>query len=53
MKQRIRVQTFDETVALGKPARKLYIDFGFTDDKKGGLNPAGIPTVIMQLSGSE
>lgn len=46
----IFVQTFDDSVPEGKSARKLYSDFGFTDFKDGGLNPAGIPTVIMRLS---
>jgi GNAT superfamily N-acetyltransferase len=45
----IFVQTFDGTVSAGKTARNLYFDFGFTDLKDGGLNPAGVPTVIMQL----
>lgn len=43
------VQTFDKSVPEGKSARNLYLDFGFTDFKDGGLNPAGVPTVIMQL----
>ncbi|MCP4749247.1 MAG: GNAT family N-acetyltransferase [Desulfobacteraceae bacterium] len=43
------VQTFDGSVSEGKAARKLYFDFGFTDHKNGGLNPAGVPTVIMKL----
>ncbi len=45
----IFVQTFDNSITEGKAARKLYMDFGFTDFKDGGLNPAGIPTVIMKL----
>lgn len=49
----IFVQTFDETVPEGKAARKLYIDFGFSDYKNGGPNPAGVPTAIMQLSGKK
>lgn len=48
----IFVQTFDESNLGGKAARKLYSDFGFTDYKNGGLNPAGIPTVIMRLAKS-
>lgn len=44
----IFVQTFDKAVPEGKPARKLYLDFGFTDLRDGGLNPAGIPTVMME-----
>jgi predicted N-acetyltransferase YhbS len=46
--KRILVQTFDASSPEGRAARKLYLDFGFTDYKDGGLNPAGIPTVIMQ-----
>lgn len=49
----IFVQTFDESCSEGKAARKLYLDFGFTDDKNGGLNPAGLNTVIMQLTKSK
>jgi len=47
----VYVQTFDKSVPEGKPARKLYLYFGFTDFKDGGLNPAGVSTVIMKLSG--
>jgi hypothetical protein len=42
-------QSFDKSVCEGEPARKLYLDLGFTDLKNGGPNPAGVPTVIMQL----
>ncbi len=42
-----RVETFEETVPAGQPARNLYIRMGFRDSKKGGTNPAGIPTMIM------
>ena len=52
-KEKIFVQTFDESVPEGKSARKIYMDFGFKDIKDGGLNPAGIPTVIMQLNETE
>ncbi len=52
-KEKIFVQTFRESVPEGQPARKLYMEFGFTDIKDGGLNPAGIPTVIMQLNETE
>jgi len=48
----IFVQTFDESIPEGKAARKLYSAFGFIDYKDGGLNPAGIPTVIMRLGSS-
>jgi len=48
----IFVQTFAESSFEGKAARKLYVDFGFIDNKNGGLNPAGVPTVIMQLAKS-
>ena len=44
----IFVQTFDESVTEGEAARELYINFGFKDHKSGGLNPAGINTVIMK-----
>ena len=47
------VQTFDKSVPEGKSARDLYLDLGFTDVKDGGLNPAGVPTVIMQLRASK
>jgi len=49
-KKDIFVQTFDESVASGAAARKLYLKSGFVDDKDGGLNPAGVPTVIMRLT---
>ncbi|NLP04238.1 MAG: GNAT family N-acetyltransferase [Fibrobacter sp.] len=45
----ISVQTFDKSVHEGKSARNLYLDFGFSDVQDGGINPAGILTVIMQL----
>ncbi len=48
--ENIYVQTFDESVPEGKPARNLYLAAGFTDFKDGGLNPAGVPTMIMQLA---
>ncbi len=51
-KENIFVQTFDKSVSEGKSARNLYLDFGFTDIKNAGLNPAGIPTIIMQLEES-
>lgn len=46
----IYVQTFHDSVIEGQPARRLYIEFGFSDYKPGGLNPAGIDTVIMKLA---
>ena len=49
LRENIFVQTFDKSVSEGKSARNLYLDFGFKDIKDGGLNPAGVPTVIMQL----
>ena len=49
----IVVQTFDRTVKEGQAARKLYAVFGFIDDQDGGLNPAGIPTVIMKRPGAK
>jgi len=51
--ENIFVQTFDESVPEGKSARKLYFEFGFTDLKDGGQNPAGVATVIMQLTGAK
>ena len=51
--ENIVVQTFEGSVPEGAPARELYLDFGFTDFKDGGLNPAGIPIVIMQLEASK
>lgn len=45
----IFVQTFDQSVPEGTAARRLYLESGFADLKDGGPNPAGIPTVIMQL----
>ncbi len=44
----IVVETFDASVPEGNAARKLYMDYGFTDYKIGGFNPAGISTVIMR-----
>ena len=52
-RENITVQTFDGSVPEGVPARKLYLEFGFTDIKDGGLNPAGVQTVIMQLVASK
>ncbi|WP_321493384.1 GNAT family N-acetyltransferase [uncultured Desulfobacter sp.] len=52
-KEKINVQTFNDSVPEGKAARKLYMELGFKDIKDGGLNPAGIPTVIMQLNETE
>ncbi|WP_022664268.1 GNAT family N-acetyltransferase [Desulfospira joergensenii] len=52
-KKSIFVQTFDKSVPQGNPARKLYMDFGFTDFKDGGFNPAGVWTVIMKLAASK
>lgn len=43
----ITVMTFDGSVEAGLPARKLYQRHGFIDSHPVGLNPAGIPTVIM------
>lgn len=50
-RENIYVQTFDKSVPEGQAARNLYLDIGLVDFKDGGLNPAGIPTVIMQLPG--
>jgi ribosomal protein S18 acetylase RimI-like enzyme len=48
-KENIFVQTFDASVPEGQAARHLYLSFGFTDFQCGGLNPAGVPTMIMHL----
>ncbi len=45
----IYVQTFAAHVDAGLAARKLYLHFGFKDDKDGGKNPAGVDTTIMRL----
>lgn len=47
----IYVQTFSPGVKTGEAARKIYLKFGFRDDKDGGKNPAGIDTVIMKRCG--
>ncbi|MFP4307347.1 MAG: GNAT family N-acetyltransferase [Desulfococcaceae bacterium] len=50
LQETIFVQTFDESIPEGRAARKLYLNKGFIDCKDGGLNPAGMPTVIMKLT---
>jgi GNAT superfamily N-acetyltransferase len=49
-KKDIVVQTFADHIPEGEAARTLYKKFGFLDHADGGLNPAGIPTVIMVKS---
>ena len=49
----IYVQTFSSHVESGKPARQLYLHFGFKDYKDGGKNPADIDTTIMVLDKTE
>ena len=44
----IRVQTFAESVPEGRAARRLYSRLGFVHHQDGGLNPAGVPTAILQ-----
>jgi GNAT superfamily N-acetyltransferase len=51
-KKDIFVQTFLPEIPEGRAARKLYRKFGFSDYQSGGLNPAGINTVIMRRIGS-
>ena len=51
-KKDIFVQTFSPEISEGRAARKLYMKFGFSDYKSGGLNPAGIATVVMRRIGS-
>ncbi len=44
----IAVQTFAEGVPGGAGARKLYRKCGFDESESAGLNPAGLPTVILR-----
>lgn len=44
----IIVQTFAKEVEAGAGARNLYLQAGFIDAEDAGMNPAGIPTVIMK-----
>lgn len=44
----IFVQTFAEGVPGGAGARKLYRKYGFEEIEPAGLNPAGLPTVILK-----
>lgn len=43
----IFVQTFASTVDEGASARRLYLKYGFSDEKSVGKNPAGLDTVMM------
>ncbi len=45
----ITVTTFERSLAAGIPARRLYESVGFHYTGEAGLNPAGIPTVVMTL----
>lgn len=47
-KRPIHVQTFAAKVPAGMAARKLYRAAGFVDVADSGLNPAGLPTVLME-----
>ena len=44
------VQTFDETVIGGRPARRLYLHFGFRDHHPLDPTSTGIPRVMMVLA---
>ena len=44
----IAVQTFAEGVPGGAGARQLYRKCGFQEFEPAGLNPAGLPTVILR-----
>ncbi|MBI5552747.1 MAG: GNAT family N-acetyltransferase [Desulfobacterales bacterium] len=46
----ITVTTFERSLAAGIPARRLYESVGFHYTGEAGLNPAGIPTVVMTLA---
>lgn len=48
----ITVQTFDKTVIAGIEARNLYTKYGFQEVEQAGLNPAGLPTVILKRAPS-
>lgn len=41
------VVTFDNSVKAGLPAKRLYQKYGFADREPQGVNPAGIPIVLM------
>jgi len=42
------VTTFAPSVPAGMPARALYLKFSFKDAQEAGVNPAGIPIVVMR-----
>jgi ribosomal protein S18 acetylase RimI-like enzyme len=44
----IVVETFDRTIPEGLGARKLYLKYGFEECESSGLNPAGLPTVLLR-----
>lgn len=46
------VTTFDKNVKEGVAARSLYESLGFRDRSPAGLNPAGIPIVMMARPGA-
>jgi ribosomal protein S18 acetylase RimI-like enzyme len=43
----IQVETFDSKVKDGFPAIRLYEKLGFKEVEKAGLNPGGVPIVLM------
>ena len=45
---KIKLLTFADEYKEGVPARNLYKQFGFTDVKGMGLNPAGYDIVLME-----
>jgi len=44
----VTVQTFDKIVPAGLAARNLYLQCGFQEIGQAGLNPAGLPTVMLK-----
>lgn len=44
----ITVQTFDQGTEEGRVARRIYEKHGFIETQSVGVNPAGIPTVMMK-----
>ncbi|MFZ5427040.1 MAG: GNAT family N-acetyltransferase [Thermodesulfobacteriota bacterium] len=49
----IRVTTFAGRTGEAAPARNLYESNGFVETEPGGLNPAGIDTVVMEYKAGQ
>lgn len=50
--QPIRVTTFADSNRESIAAKKLYRKHGFADAQPGEINPAGLPTVVMERKAS-